>query len=177
LFVEENIIGGENKRQLANYVPAVITSAAFEEYFQSPQTPLVQRLQQVESLRRRTMRSSFQENHRSEFADMLDRVAAAVETRNRLFDSIEKKSVSPAEKTQMLLRLIETGSLTEPRLTAKARQMVLSYLGKPGFLTGYVAQTAQPGTEPDQEAAVADLVRILEQAGIAPETAMKSIAA
>lgn len=174
LFVEENVIGAENKRQLANYLVPIITAAGFEEYFQSPQTPLVTRLQQLEALRLRACRSGFQENQRAEIADALDKVAAAVETRNRLFDSIEKKPGTPAEKASTLLRLIASDTFTTPRLSSKAREMIIGYLSKPGFLTAYVAQTPQPG---GRDAAVADLMQILEKAGITPETGLKSIAA
>lgn len=177
LFVEENVIGADNKRQLANYLVPVITAAGFEEYFQSAQTPLVARLQELEALRTRVCRSGFQENQRLEIADALDRVAAAVESRNRLFESIEKKPGTPAEKASTLLRLIASDTFTTPRLSSKAREMVIGYLSKPGFLKGYVAQTTQPGAELSRDAAVADLMRVLEKAGITPETGLKSITA
>jgi hypothetical protein len=177
LFVEENVIGAENKRQLAAFVTPVVTAAAFEEHFQSTKQPLIARLQRLESLRARVCRAGFQENQKSEIADVIDRVASLVEARGRLFDSIEAKAANPAEKASTLLRLFNANTFTEPRLSTKARELIIGCLSKPGFLAGYVAQTTQPGSEPDRDAALADLMKILEKTGITPETGLKSIAA
>lgn len=177
LLAEENIIGAENKRRLAAFVPPIVTGVQFEEYFQSPRAPLVQRLARLESLRDRVMRSGFQDNHKNEIADILDKVAAAVEAKNRLFESIDQRDASPTEKAFTLIKLLASNCLTAPRLTSKARAMVIAYAGKPGFLTGYVAQSSQNGATPDREAMVADLMRLLERAGITRETGLKNIAA
>lgn len=173
LFVEENIIGAENKRALANFVMPVLTAAAFEESFQSPKLPITARLQQLESLRQRVMRSGFQENQRIELADVIDRVAAAVEARARLFDTIEAKAATHGEKAAQLLKLLNAQCLTEPRLATRARTMLLSTIAKPGFLASYVAISEAP----ERNAAFADLMKLLEQAGIPPEKSMRTIAA
>lgn len=173
LFVEENIIGAENKRQLGHFILPVVTAAAFEEFFQSTKLPITARLQQLEGLRQRIMRSGLQENQRDEIADVVDRVAAAVEGRSRLFDAIEAKSGTPGDKTAAILKLLNAGCLTEPRLGTKARAQILTYLGKPGFLASYVA--TNPGSAPDS--AVADLLTLLEKAGIPKERGLKAIAA
>ncbi|MBN9553597.1 MAG: hypothetical protein J0H61_02815, partial [Alphaproteobacteria bacterium] len=47
LFVEENIIGIENKRQLAGFVTPVLNSAAFENFCQNPKVPVLQRLKRL----------------------------------------------------------------------------------------------------------------------------------
>jgi hypothetical protein len=177
LFVEENVIGAENKRRLGAFVTPVITGAQFEEHFQSSKLPLVQRLQQLEALSDRTLHSSFQDNQKAEIADTLDRVAAAVESRGRLFDSIDKRNASPNEKASTLIKLLSTNSLTTPRLTTRAREMVIGYVGRPGFLSGYAAQNAQNGAPLDRDTMVADLMQQLEKAGITPETGLKGIAA
>jgi hypothetical protein len=137
----------------------------------------MQRLAQLETLRGRVGQAGFQENLRNEIADTLDKVAAAVESRNKLFDSIERRDASPAEKAGTLIRLLTANTLTAPRLTTKARAMILTYIGKPGFLTGYVASATKDGVPLDRDAAVADLMRVLEKAGITPQTGLKSIAA
>ena len=107
---------------------------------------------------------------------MLDKVAASVESRARMFDSIDKCKASPSEKTFTLIKLLSTNSLTTPRLTTRAREMVIGYVGQPGFLSGYVAQATQNGAPPDRDIMVADLMRQLEKAGITPETGLKTIA-
>lgn len=173
LFVEENIIGAENKRQLGHFLMPVVTAAAFEEHFQSPKQPIMARLQQLEALRQRIMQSGLQENQRNEIADVLDRVGAAVESRGRLFDSIESKPGTPGDKAAAVLRLLNAGCITEPRLGTKARALILNFLGKPGFLASYVA--TNPGSAPDS--AIAELLTMLEKAGIPKERGMRAIAA
>jgi hypothetical protein len=52
--------------------------------------------------------------------------------------------------------------------------MVVGYLGRPGFLTGYMAQT---GAARDADGAMAELMATLDKAGITPQTGLKNIAA
>lgn len=174
LFVEENIIGVENKRRLADYVTPVITGANFESHFQSATVPVLQRLQQLCALQVRVQRSGFQEKQRTQICDALDKVAANVETRARLLETIDRKSVSHIDKAVALLRLVNANALTAPRLSAKARQMIIGYLGQPGFLAGYIGQAAQNG---DNATAMAGLMENLAKAGIPPEVGLKAIAA
>ncbi|MDR3527541.1 MAG: hypothetical protein P4L57_09695 [Rhizomicrobium sp.] len=174
LFVEENIIGVENKRRLADYVTPVITGSNFESHFQGPTVPPLQRLQQLCTLQSRVQRSGFQEKQRSEICEILDKVAANVEAKARLFDSIERRSGSHIDKAVMLLRLVNANAFTAPRLAGRARQMIMGYLGQPGFLTGYIGQTAQNG---DHAAAMAGLMENLAKAGISQEVGLKAIAA
>lgn len=173
LFVEENIIGAENKRALASFVIPVLTAANFEEFFQQTKTPITTRLQQLEALRQRVIRSGFQENQRIDIADVIDRVATAVEQRGRLFEAIESRATTPGEKASQFLKLLQAGCLTEPRMATRARTILLSTLSKPGFLASYVTVSEMP----DRNAALADLMKLLEQAGIPPEKSMRAIAA
>ncbi|MCX7281853.1 MAG: hypothetical protein NTX21_09960 [Alphaproteobacteria bacterium] len=68
MFVEDNIIDTENKRQLSTYIMPVLNSAAFENHFQNPKLPLVQRLQRLAQLQARVRRSGFIEVTRQEIA-------------------------------------------------------------------------------------------------------------
>lgn len=173
LFVEENIIGIENKRQLAGFVTPVLNSAAFENFFQNPKVPLLQRLQRLTQLQTRVRRASFVDAQRQEIADRMDRLGCDMAARAKLFESLEAKHQSHVEKAQTLLKLTMGGFLTEGALSAKARDIILSCLATPGFLTGYFAH--QSGT--DNEAAMAGLMADLNKAGITAETGLKSIAA
>jgi hypothetical protein len=177
LFVEDNIIGAENKRQLASYIAPILNSAAFESYFQNPKLPLLQRLQRLALLQGRVRRSGFIEVTRDEFCAKLDSLAVQMEARGKLFDSIEHRSNNPVEKAQTLLRLASSGVLTEGALSAKAREMILGYLSKPGFLTGYMTAQVKAGAAPDNEKIMAELMESLGKAGITAETGLKSIAA
>jgi hypothetical protein len=173
LFVEENIIGIENKRQLAGFVTPVLNSAAFENFFQNPKVPVLQRLQRLAHLQGRLRRASFVDVQQQEMAAKMDKLACDVAGRAKLFENLQARNHSPVEKTATLLKLAMGGFFTEGALAGKAREIILSCLSTPGFLAGYLA--GKPGT--DSEMAMAGLIEDLGKAGIAAETGLKSIAA
>ncbi len=179
LFVEENIIGVENKRHLASFILPVLTSSAFENHFLAAKTPPMERMARLAELQARVRRAGFQDKEKREIADALDKMAVEIESRAKLFDSIENRVVSHVEKAIALLRLSTSGALTEGRLSAKARTLIVSHLGKPGFLSGYTQHVAKfrPDQKADSQAAMSELVQTLEKAGITPETGLKNIAA
>ena len=177
LFVEENIIGAENKRLLATFVIPIITASNFEFHFTQGKTPVVARLQKLANLQARVRRSGFQENQRQEMSELLDKLACMVEAKAKLFESIDAKSPNPVEKAITVLKLFSGGVLTEGKLASQARELILGYLGKPGFLTGYIAHSAQGGEPPSTDNAVAELMLTLGKVGISAETGLKSIAA
>jgi hypothetical protein len=182
LFVEENIIGSENKRRLSAFVMPILTSAAFENHFQNPKVPLLQRLQRLAQLQARMRRSGFIDVTREEIAAKMDLLAVQMEARGRLFDSIEARNTPALEKAQTLLKLATGGIFTEGMLSARARELILAHLSTPGFLASYMtAQTkdaqARNAVVPDGESIMAELMETLTKAGITAETGLKSIAA
>ncbi len=177
LFIEENIIGAENKRLLATFVAPVITSSTFEAHFLNAKMPALGRLQRLAQLQLRVRRTGFQENQRQELCDLLDKRALDVEARAKIFESIDGKPVSHVEKATTILRLCTTGMLTEGKLMARARELVVGYLGRPGFLTAYIAQGAQAGVARNADEAMAELMAVLDKAGITAETGLRNIAA
>jgi hypothetical protein len=177
MFVEENVIGVENKRALAAFVTPVLSSAAFETHFHNSKLPLLSRLQKLAHLQTRVVRSGFVDVTKGEIAEKLDALAVQVAGRSKLFESIEARSPSPVERAQTLIRLATTGTLTEGKLAEAARARIIAYLGKPGFLAGYMAAQKKDGGAPDSEKVMAELIATLGKAGITPETGLKSIAA
>jgi hypothetical protein len=177
LFVEDNIIGAENKRALVAFVLPVMTSATFDNHFQNAKLPLLQRLQKLSQLQARVLRSGFIDVTKAEIAEKLDALAVQVEARGKLFDSVEARTPNHVEKAQTLLKLASTGIFTEGKLATAARARILAYLGKPGFLSGYIAATKKDGEAPDSEKAMAELIAQLGKVGINAETGLKSIAA
>jgi hypothetical protein len=176
LFVEDNIIGAENKRQLATYLMPILNSAPFENHFNNPKIPLLQRLQRLAQLQARMRRSGFVDVTREEIAQRMDAIAVQMATRGKLLESIEARPVSPVEKTQTLLKLATGGILTEGALLGRARDLILAHLSQPGFLTGYMAAQAKDAP-PDSEKIMNELMETLGKAGITAETGLKSIAA
>jgi hypothetical protein len=171
-LIEENIIGAENKRQLAAFALPLIASSAFETHFLFSKAPVLERLMRLASLQARVLRSGFQDIPKMEIANALDHMACEAEARAKLLEAVEAKSANHVDKTIAVLRLCTAGVFTEGRLSAKARGLVLRHIGQPGFLSGYVASQTV-GTE----SATADLVRTLEKIGITAETGLKTIAA
>jgi hypothetical protein len=177
LFVEENIIGVENKRQLSSYIAPVLNSAAFELHFHNPKLPLLPRLQRLAQLQARFRRCGFVDVTREEVCVRLDALAVALEARGKLFESIETRTPNPVEKAQTLIRLAAGGILTEGLLASRARELILGLMSQPGFLTGYMASQVKDGAAPDSETLMTGLMDTLGKAGITPETGLKSIAA
>jgi hypothetical protein len=171
LFVEENIIGVENKRQLAGFVVPVMNSAAFENFFQNQKTPLLSRLQRLTQLQMRVRRASFVDVQRDEIAQKLDRLAWDIASRNRLFEGLDAKNQTHVEKVQTLLKLTTSGFFTEGLVMARVRDSVMICLGKPGFLTGYFA--GQPASDTAMQALMAELNKV----GITDEMGLNTIAA
>jgi len=172
LFVEENIIGSENKRKLAAFILPTITTPAFDAHFQGAKTPVLSRLQALANLQLRVRRSGLQEDQRQEIADRLDKLACEVEARGKLFEFVLANAPGPVERAGTLLKLCTGGLLTEGRLSGRARELVIAQLSKPGFLTGYTAHATG-----NAEAAMSELMATLDKAGISAETGLKSIAA
>ncbi len=177
LLIEENIIGAENKRQLAFFAMPIVTSAPFETHFIAAKQPALARLMRLAELQARVRRSGFQDKERQDIADVLDRIACEVESRTKLLAGIGEKTSNPVEKAIAVLRLCTGGALTEGKLSAKAREIILASLGQPGFLTGYVAHVSRGPEKATAESAMGELMKTLEKAGITPETGLRSIAA
>ena len=173
LFVEENIIGIENKRQLASFVVPVLSSAAFENFFQDPKVPVLHRLQRLAQLQARVRRASFVDVQQEEISGRLDRLACDVAARAKLFENLEVKNHNAVARATTLLKLAMGGFFTEGALSGRAREIILHCLATPGFLSGYFA--GQQGV--DNDTAMAALMADLGKAGITAETGLKSIAA
>jgi hypothetical protein len=177
LFVEENIIGAENKRQLSTYVMPILNAPSFEGHFQNPKLPLLTRLQRLAQLQTRMRRSGFVDVSRGEFAARMDRLAAAAAARGKLFESLESRATGPVESAVTLLKLAAGGMFTEGALADEARAKILFHLAQPGFLTGYMAQAAQTAGPAGREQIMAELMDLLGKAGITAETGLRNIAA
>jgi hypothetical protein len=175
LFVEENVIGAENKRLLAGFVMPVVNSAPFENFFTNTKTPILGRLQRLASLQGKVRRSNFIEVQRQEICDKMDRLAVAMAANAKLFEGLDARTPNHVEKANTLLKLVLGGFFTEGLLMSRARDMILGYLATPGFLAGYFA--SQPKTDGDTDKAMAALIGDLDKAGITAETGLRSIAA
>ncbi len=177
LTVEENIVGAENKRTLATFVMPIITSNGFEEQLCAG-APTPQRLRRVAELQERVLRSGFQDVQKNQIAVALDNAAQRIEARMKFLASIETRIANPIERAQTLLKLCAAGVFTQGDLMMKAKRLLMASLAKPGFLSTYIAQVEhERRTSVDRDEIVADLATQLEGIGIAPEDAMRALAA
>ena len=127
-------------------------------------------------------RSGFIDVTREEIAARLDALAVPVEARGKLFESIEARTDIGAWKRRRPCSSWRPAAFSpRARLSDRARELILAYLSRPGFLTGYMAaqtKEAQAKDEPapDSEKMMAELMEQLGKAGITAETGLKSIA-
>lgn len=178
LLIEENIIGAENKRQLTTFFAPIITSPGFEQYYLFGKTPVMERLQRLVDLQKRVQRSGFQDVQKQEICDALDKIACEAASRSKLLESIDAKPAGPVEKAVAILRLMTGATITQGRLSEQARALILTYMSKQGFMTGYAAHLGKAkGQIPDADTAMNELMATLEKAGIEMEAGLKAIAA
>ena len=177
LVVEENIVGAENKRTLSTFMIPLITSNNFEDQICAG-APAPQRLRRVAELQERVLRSGFQDVQKNQIAVALDGVAQRIEARTKFLASVEARIANPIERAQTLLKLCAAGIFTQGDLMMKARRLLMASIAKPGFLTSYITQLEQERrTGVDRDQVVAELAGQLEGIGIAPEDALRALAA
>ena len=174
LTVEENIIGPENKRELATFILPHIALHAFEEQLGNG---VLAKLKRVAELQARVLRSGFQDVQKNHLAAALDGVAKSIEERARLLSSIETRFLNPVERAQALLKLAGAGALTQGDVQTKARKILMATLASPGFFAAYVAKQQQDKKDPPHsDLVLQDLTVELRAFGISYEEALRVLA-
>ena len=149
LFVEDNIIGAENKRQLADLRRCrSITAARFEKHFQNAQSARCCSGCSAGAIAAagaplRLSRRSARARSPTSWTGWPATWKRAASCSNR----IEANAPTARSRSaSTLLKLCTGGILTEGRLSARARELILGHLAKPGFLTGYRAPNRRSQT-------------------------------
>jgi hypothetical protein len=174
LTVEENIIGAENKRELATFILPHIALHAFEEQLGNG---VLAKLKRVAELQARVLRSGFQDVQKNHLAAALDGVAKSVEERAKLLASIETRFSSPVDRAQALLKLAGAGALTQGDVLTKARKMLVAALASPGFFSAYVARQQQDKERPpSNDMVLQELTTDLRAFGFTYEEALRILA-
>src|SRR5262245_30398059 len=125
LAVEENIVGPENKRELATFILPLIALRAFEDQLG---TSVVAKLKRLGELQAQVLRSGFQETQKNQLAAALDGVAKTIEERARIFATIETKFPDPVDRAIALLKVGGAGALPVGTVQAKARKLMMAAL-------------------------------------------------
>jgi len=165
LDLEENIIGGENKRKLVSFVTSIVTSHHFETRFTSNSASPVASLTSLAKLQERILKSGFQDLHKREMASTLDKVATRVEKEAGLFRSIATAKLSSVERVMSLLRLLNASAFTKGQLDKRAREILASMLQTPQFKTD-LAKLASAQVDEDKNP-IGELQSLLAKAGVA----------
>lgn len=171
-FAESCVVGVRNKQILAEAAIRTTMADSFKTQFQWNTVPLPRRLQRLASLSAAAQRSGFHENDRNNLSAMFDAVAFKLVSDAKLFETIEARPGSAAEKTLALLQLHEADTFTQGRLLERVRDAVIGYMSSPGFLAGYVERF--PGAS---ESAVTELSQRVQKIGLTPEDVRQLIAA
>lgn len=171
-FAESCVIGVRNKQILAETAVRTAMADSFKTQFQWTSTPLPKRLQRLAALSTAARRTGFHDNDRRTLSNIFDAVALNLVTESKLFETIEARPASAAEKAVALLQLHEAETFTEGRLTDKVRDAVIGYLSSPGFLDGYVERFS--GTT---DKALSELTFRVQKIGLTPEDVRELIAA
>jgi hypothetical protein len=171
LTVEENIIGAENKRELATFILPHIALHAFEEQLGNG---VLAKLKRVAELQARVLRSGFQDVQKNHLSATLDGVAKSIEERAKLLASIETRFANPVERAQALLKLAGAGALPQGDLHAKARKMLMAALASPGFFAAYVEKQQQDKERPpSSDMVLHELTTELRAFGFTHEEALR----
>jgi hypothetical protein len=174
LKVEQQIIGAENKRELATFIMPSIGAHGFEE---SLGDTVLARLTHVAELQARVLRSGFQDVQKNQLASALDAVAKGIEEKARLLASLETRVPDPVERVRSIVKLCAAGAFTEGELLGRARRCTMAALAVPGFLAAYVASEKQThGAAPAKKAALDALTSELRPLGITVEEVMRTLA-
>ena len=173
IAVEENIVGPENKRELATFVMPLIGLRAFEEQLGSG---VLQKLKRVAELQAHVLRSGFPELQKNQLAVAFDAVAKGIEERARLLASLETKFRNPVDRAQALLKLGSAGVLTVGDVQAKARKLMMATLASPRFVSSYIARRQQETNgAAKNDAILQELTAELRALGIAHEEALRAL--
>jgi hypothetical protein len=176
--LEENVVGAENKRALATFILPLISANQMETAFVDAATPITERLKRLAELQREVCKASFQDLNRRQIAEALDAVGLRALRKARLFESIDARGGSIADKALAILRLAVNGVLPEGDCHAEARRALARYVQHPGFMTALT--TPPKNTDPEKfDAAkrVEAFRTLLARSGLDPAAAAKSSAA
>lgn len=177
LTIARRIYGKHNKMKLLGVARHMIENEPFREVYQSGQTPIVKRLQRLAGFINAVQACKVPERTRIELVNALDKVAYEAAIQAKLFERIDAQPVNSAEKAMMISRLFTGGAIAGGALAMRARELMMAYVGRPGFLKAYVEQLKLSGAKVDATAATIELIEMMRKAGIAPEQSLKAMVA
>ena len=161
--IEENIVGAENRRMLANQLIALLSMQKTENYFSRLPDPPIARLQKLAYVQRRAFKSHFAETDKIAMAKAVDDIALRVDDETGFLKRIEKQNIAITDKVIALLRLCVRDILTKGESEMRAKRLAAKMMREPAFLKA----VADHGGDPDrQKAMLAELKSLLTETGL-----------
>lgn len=167
LFLEENLIGPENKRALGGFLKSVILAMPTENHFLSSALPPVQRMARLAALQARVHACGMPDAMKRDLGARFDALAIAIARRAKFFETLEAKR-DAHERGFAVLRAVAAGLLTQGQTMAAARALLAPCAADPSFTAAYAARAMQRVDAPAasiDEAAV-ELCGLLQKTGI-----------
>lgn len=129
LAMEDNIVGEGNKKKLASYVRARVTSHGAESWFcKGPGQPL-HRLIRLTTLQKRTLEGTFPMADKVDMANAFDQLGLKIIAHNELFDRIRDNGKPALTRAITYLRLAVDGYLPQGECLRDAHARAIRILG------------------------------------------------
>lgn len=139
LQLEENVLGGENKRRLAGFLAPLLAAYPTEAHFLDARTGLRARLDRLAGLQRRVLRSGFQPREKSACAERLDALAVMVLEKQGGLAALMPKAAGAGARLAAAAELLQRSCVTEGRLSAAVRAYGLALLKDAAAVKAYLA--------------------------------------
>lgn len=141
--MEDNIVGEANKKKLAGYVRARLTTHATEAWFmRGPGQPL-ERLSRLTRLQARALAAAFPASDKAELADAFDALGLQALDETKILSRIESSGQPALDRALALLKLASSGLLPVGRCRqdaqSRAMRLLSSHMGR--------QESAQPGAD------------------------------
>ncbi|MBI1238254.1 MAG: hypothetical protein GC199_02815 [Alphaproteobacteria bacterium] len=161
LQLEENVIGGENKRRLVSYLLPALTAHQTESFVLSAPVDPLEKMKRLVALQRRVMRSSLQELEKRQVSEAVDALALKLEAKARVIEQSAPRGAPPVVRALTFLKLFGEGAITEGTLAARVRKEISAGTRHPAFVDTFVKQS-----QASREDALLELREALATAGV-----------
>ncbi|MEM1103824.1 MAG: hypothetical protein AAGH48_06920, partial [Pseudomonadota bacterium] len=163
LMLEENIVGAENRRRLAEFIVPQITANKMEAHFVGMKESVGRRLQRISAFVNLVEKSDFHESSKADIVRALDELAVRVDEQTGFLDAIAKQKAPTSERVLALLRLCAHGVLVDGECAMRAKRKAITLMRDPSFMQGLVKTG---GSDVDPALMLAEMKQLLAATGL-----------
>lgn len=132
--MEDNIVGEANKKKLAGYVRARLTTHATQAWFVRGPGQSLERLSRLTRLQARALKAAFPAADKAELADAFDALGLQTLDETKILSRIETSDQPALDRSVALLKLAASGLLPEGRCRqdaqSRAMRLLASQMGR-----------------------------------------------